>query len=218
MHDTGFPTLKISFKNQLINEMNLFHIKWIYFTKAMKAGLFLLTWVWVVDIASHLFYHFLAPKVVVWLLSCVLLHCDSMNYSTCQTPLFMGFPGILEWVAVSFCKRSSQPRDWTCVSCIGRQILYHWATSEAWERRVSSVQSLSSVQLFATPWIAAYQACLSITNSWSLLKVMSIASVMPSNSLILWHPLLLPSVFTSIRVFSNESVLHIRWPKYWRKG
>ena len=79
-----------------------------------------------------------------------------------------------------------------------------------------SVQLLSRVQLFATPWTAAHQASLSITNSQSLLKLMSIKSVMPSNHLILCHPLLLlPSVFPSIRVFSNESALHIRWPKYW---
>ena len=74
----------------------------------------------------------------------------------------------------------------------------------------------SCVRLFATPWIAARQASLSITNSWSLFKLMSIESVMPSNHLILCHPLLLhPSIPPSIRVFSNESVLHIRWPKYW---
>ena len=67
-----------------------------------------------------------------------------------------------------------------------------------------------------TPWTAAHQASLSITNSWSLLKLMYIKSVMPSNHLILCHPLLLlPSIFTSIRVFSNESILHIRWPKDW---
>ena len=75
---------------------------------------------------------------------------------------------------------------------------------------------LSRVRLFATPWTAASQASLSITNSWSLLKLISIESVMPSNHLILYCPLLLlPSIFPSIRVFSNESVLHIRWPKYW---
>ena len=79
-----------------------------------------------------------------------------------------------------------------------------------------SVQSLSHVQLFATPWTAACQASLSITNAQRLLKLMSIESVMPSNHLILCCPLLLlPSVFPSIRVFSNESVLRIRWPKYW---
>ena len=81
---------------------------------------------------------------------------------------------------------------------------------------ISSVQSLSRVQLFVTPWTAACQASLSITNSRNLLKLMSIESVMPSNHFILCHPLLLPpSIFPSIRVFSNESVFHIRWPKYW---
>ena len=80
----------------------------------------------------------------------------------------------------------------------------------------SSVQSLSCVRLFVTPWTAARQSFLSITNSWSLLKLMSIELVIPSNHLILCCPLLfLPSVFPSIRVFSNESVLRIRWPKYW---
>ena len=80
----------------------------------------------------------------------------------------------------------------------------------------SSVQSLSYVRLFATPWTAVHQASLSITNSQNLLSLMSIESVMPSNHLILCRPLLLlPSVFPSIRVFSNESVLRIRWPKYW---
>ena len=80
----------------------------------------------------------------------------------------------------------------------------------------SSVQSLSRVRLFATPWIAARQASLSITNSQSLLKLMSIESGMPSNHLILCRPLLLlPSIFPSIRVFSNESALRIMWPKYW---
>ena len=78
----------------------------------------------------------------------------------------------------------------------------------------SSVQSLSRVRLFVTPWTAACQASLSITNSWSLLKLMSIKLVIPSNHLILYCPLfLLPSIF--LRVFSNESVLLIRWPKYW---
>ena len=80
----------------------------------------------------------------------------------------------------------------------------------------SSVQLLSRVQLFSTPWTAACQASLSITNSWSLLKLMFIESVMLSNYLILCHLLLLlPSIFPSIRVFSKESVLCIRWPKYW---
>ena len=82
--------------------------------------------------------------------------------------------------------------------------------------RFSSVQSLSLVRLFAAPWTAAFQASLSITNSRSLFKLMSIESVMPSNHLILCHPLLLPpSIFPNIRVFSSESVLRIMWPKYW---
>ena len=80
----------------------------------------------------------------------------------------------------------------------------------------SSVQSLSCVQLLVTPWIVAYHASLYITNSRSLLKLMSIESVMPSSHLILCHPLLfLPPIPPSIRVFSNESTLHMRWPKYW---
>ena len=87
-------------------------------------------------------------------------------------------------------------------------IIYHF--------QFSSAQSLSCVQLFATPWTAAHQASPSITNSQSLLKLMSIKSVTASNYLILCYPLLLPpSIFPSIRVFSSEPVLHIRWPKYW---
>jgi len=82
---------------------------------------------------------------------------------------------------------------------------------------ISSVQSLSCVWLFVTPWTATHWASLSITSSWSLLKLMSIKSVMSSNHFILcWPILFLPSIFSSIRVFSNESVLqYIRWPKYW---
>ena len=85
-----------------------------------------------------------------------------------------------------------------------------------WSGVYSSVQSLSHVRLFVTPWTAAHQASLPITNSQNLLKLISIESVMPSNHLILWRPLLfLPLIFPSIRVFSKESVLRIRWPKYW---
>ena len=81
---------------------------------------------------------------------------------------------------------------------------------------ICQFSSIAQYQLFATPQTAAHQASLSITNSWSLLKLMTIDSVMPSNHLILCRPLLLlPSIFPSIRVFSNESVLYIRWPKYW---
>ena len=80
---------------------------------------------------------------------------------------------------------------------------------------VQSVQLLHHVRLLVTPWTAAHQASLSITNSRSLLKLVSLESGMPSNHLILCRPLLLPSIFPNIRVFSNESALYIRWPKYW---
>ena len=91
---------------------------------------------------------------------------------------------------------------------------HHYTDSSG--AQISPAQSLSHVQLFPTPWTAARQASLSITKFQSLLKLMSIESVMPSNHPILCHPfLLLPSIFPSIRVFSNESTLHIRWPKCW---
>ena len=108
-----------------------------------------------------------------------------------------------------------------------KDVLYKHQLQESWSGYIkilltsdmllcplfSSVQSLSRVRLFVTPWTAAYQASLSITNSQSLLKLMSIESVMPFNHLIFCHPLLLPpSIFPSIRVFSNESILCIRWP------
>ena len=103
-------------------------------------------------------------------------------------------------------------------------ILYFHKNANIWKRficilklinRFSSVQSLSHVQLFATPWIAAHQASLSITNSWSSPKLMCIKSVMPSSHLILCHPLLLlPPIPPSIRVFPSESTLRMRWPKY----
>ena len=108
--------------------------------------------------------------------------------------------------------------QWPCVflpdlfvlSCTSGQLLLVLSLS------VSSVQSLSRVRLFATPWIAARQASLSITNSQSSLRLTSIESVMPSSHLILCRPLLLlPSIPPSIRVFSNKSTLHMRWPKYW---
>ena len=108
-----------------------------------------------------------------------------------------------------------------CVSCIGRWIFYHWATSEARvifqfsSIQFTSLQLLSHVWLLVIPWAAACQASLSITISWSLLKFMSIESVMLSNHLVLCRPLLLLlSIFPSISVFSNESALCIRWPKY----
>ena len=99
----------------------------------------------------------------------------------------------------------SQSRPYACMSVCMCVSIY-----------LSSVQSLSHVQLFVTPWSTARQASLPITNSQILLRLISIESMMPSNHLFLCRPLLLlPSIFPSIRVFSNESVLHIRWPKYW---
>ena len=95
-----------------------------------------------------------------------------------------------------------------------------WTPTCTWKACFSAlifvVQSLSQVQLFATPWTAAHQGSLSFTIPWSLIKLLSIESVMPSNHLILCHPLhFLPSIFPSIRVFSNELALHMRWPNYW---
>ena len=148
---------------------------------------------------------------------------------------------ILEWVAIPFSRGSSWPRDQSWVSSMPGQffmsepqvaLMVKNLPANAGDTREaasipgsgrspgvgnnSSVQSLSHVWLFVTPWTAAHQPSLSITNSQSLLKLMSIESVMPPNHLILCHPLFLPpSIFASIRVFSKESVLHIRWPKYW---
>ena len=113
------------------------------------------------------------------------------------------------WVGRSLGGGLKQPngRERCSISASGWRLLRY---------QFSSVQSLSHFRLFATPWIAARQASLSITNSRSWLKLMSIESVMPSNYLILCRPLLLlPSIFPSIRGFSNESTLHMRWPKYW---
>ena len=140
-----------------------------------------------------------------------------------QALLCMGFPGKNTGVGCHsllqgiFLTQGSNPHllhPLHLLHC--RQILYCWATREALSDTISSVQLLSHVQLFATPRTATLQASLSITNSWSLLKLMSIKSLMPSNHLLLCRPLLLPlSIFPSMRVFSNESALRIRWPKYW---
>ena len=105
---------------------------------------------------------------------------------------------------------------WFIVRLASLKIREKSAFTRTHDVQFSSVQSLGRVWLFATPWTAAHQASLSIANSQSPPKPMSIESVMPSNHLILCRPLLLlPSIFPSIRVFSNESALHIRWPKYW---
>ena len=103
---------------------------------------------------------------------------------------------------------------WHVVNTCNINYLFLWSRSQILSIQFSSVAQTSPT--FATPWTTACQASLSITNSRSSPKPMSIESVMPSNHLILCHPLLLlPSIFPSIRVFSNESALHIRWPKYW---
>ena len=116
---------------------------------------------------------------------------------------------ILEWGAISFPRSSS----WLKIKPASPALASEFFTTKS---PFSSVQSLSHVWLFATPRTAACQASLSITKSQSSPKLMSLDSVIPSNHLILCHPLLLlPSIFPSIRVFSNESALHIRWPKYW---
>ena len=117
-------------------------------------------------------------------------------------------PSVHEWINSLWSIQSE-----ILISAIKKSAIKTWKDMEelsVW------VQLLSRVQLFATPWTAAHQVSLSITNSQSWLKLMSIGSVMPSNHLILCRPLLLPpSIFPSIRVFSDESVLHIRWPKYY---
>ena len=159
------------------------------------------------------------PFLKIW------LHRGACQILTVQ--LSFGFHGptnppcafpILRWISVTFhffhCDKqcySKHPHKFILLPCI---IISKWAPQGG--IAISSVQLLSRVWLFVTPWIAARQASLSITNSQSLLKLMSIESVMPSSHLILCHPLLLlPLIFPSIRVFSNESTLHLRWPKYW---
>ena len=131
----------------------------------------------------------------------------------------MGFSRQEYWSALPFSTLGDLPDPGIepASPALAGKVLHHWAIRE--DQNVvqfSSVQLLSCVWLFATPCTAAHQASLSITNSRSLLKLMSIESVMPSNHLILCHHLLLPpSIFPSIGIFSNESALPIRWPKYW---
>ena len=152
------------------------------------------------------------------MLNYVWLFVTPMDYSSSGSSIH-GFlqARILEWVAIPFSRESSWSRGQTSLSCIAGRFFTVWATREAIYIYIyiyiCSVQSLSRVQLFATPWTAARQASLSSTNSQSLLKTMSIESVMLSN-----HPLSSPSppsIFPSIRVFSSESVLCIRWLKNW---
>ena len=119
------------------------------------------------------------------------------------------------------CQHSSPALIFPSIGEFSNELVLHIRRPKYWgfSFSISSVQLLSSVQLFVTPWTAACQVSLSITNSWSLLKLMSIKLVIPSNHLTLCHPLLLlPSILPRIGVFSKESFLCIRWPKYWSFG
>ena len=148
--------------------------------------------------------------------SCLIL-CDPMDGSPPGSVHGISQAKILEWIAISFCRGSSWPGDQTTSPALAGGCF----TTEPPRKptycisSVQPVQSLSRVWLFATPWIAARQASLSITISRSSLKLTSIESMMPSSHLILCRPLLLlPPTPPSITVFSNESTLHMRWPKY----
>ena len=137
----------------------------------------------------------------------------------CQAPLSIEFSRQEYWSVLSFLLQGNLPDSGIKLSSPGLAggfFMTEPPGKPSLMFQFSSVQSLSLVQLSVTPWTAAPQASLSITNSQSLLKLMSIETVMPSNHLILCHPLLLlPLIFPSIRVFSNELVLCIRWPMYW---
>ena len=144
--------------------------------------------------------------------------CNPMNCSTPGLPVHHQLPDFTQthvhWVgdAIQPSHPLLSPSPPT-FNISQHQGLFQWVSSL---HQIRSDQSLSHVQLFATPWIAARQASLSITNSRSSLRLTFIVSVMPSSHLILWHPLLLlPPIPPSIRVFSNESTLRMRWPKYW---
>ena len=157
--------------------------------------------------------------------------CNPMDYSLPGSSVHGILQArILKWLTIPFSRGSSQSRDQSQVFGIAGRFFIVWATWEAKDIYDISItyvcvcvcvyiyqfSSLSSVQTFVTPWTTVCQASLSITNSRSLPEPTSIESVKPSNYLILCHPLLLPpSIFPSIRIFSNESALHIRWPKYW---
>ena len=154
----------------------------------------------------------------------------SLDLLFCKSFFTLGWTDVSLWFFSSYTLLAGKSQKWSCVLLLAPYqeafdvdiSLLMLLTLISWLRwylvdisTIRSVQSLSCVQLFVTPWTAASQTSLCIINSWSLLKLMSIKSVMPSNRLILCHPLLfLPSIFPSIRVFSNESVLRIRRPKY----
>ena len=154
-------------------------------------------------------FYFKEPNV-----SCRIMGCGSLAMLPCAHMYYLsgseGWDCFTATTAQSHC------------GCIIAKLLLHLAVkcnnipASVYQHTPSSVQLLSRIRLFASLWMAARQTSLSFTISWNLLTFMSIESVMPSNHLILCHPLLLlPSVFPSIKVFSNESALLIRWPKYW---
>jgi len=159
-----------------------------------------------------------------WAVLCAQLLSHVQLFATPWTVAhqsLMGFSRQEYWSGLLFppAGESFQPRDWTLISCVAC-IAGSFFTAELLGKQLSlgfsSVQSLSRVRLFATPWISARQASLSITNSRSTPRLTSIESVMPSSYLILCRSLLLlPTIPPSIRVFSNESTLCIMWPKYW---
>ena len=138
-----------------------------------------------------------------------------------QAPLSMGFSRQEDWSGLPFPSPGDLPNPGIKPGLLHCRQMIYWLSCEGspaltYGIDISSVDSLSCVRLFSTPGIAAHQASLSITNSWSSLGLTSIESVMPSSHLILCRPLLpLPSIPPSIRVFSNDSTLHMRWPKYW---
>ena len=175
---------------------------------------------------THLLVSFLPKKESEVAQSCPTL-CDPMDCSLPGSSIHGIFQArILEWVAISFSRGSSRPRDRTWSPTLQAYSLPSEPSGEVVEGYKRSVCTLFatyfesiltrsySVESFQSHGLQ-HARPLSITNSWGLLKLISIESVMPSNHLILCHPLLLPSIFPSIRIFSNESVLHIRWPKYW---
>ena len=171
--------------------------------------------------STHFFSKGSIESVCVHLcvLSCVQLYVTPWTMAR-QEPLSMEFSRKEYWSGLPFPSPGDLPNPGIKpVSLASPALAGRFFTTvhlESTEQRLSSVQLLSRVRLFVTPWAAADQASLSITNSRSLRKLMSVQSVIPSNHLILCCPLLLlPSILSSIRVFPNESVIHIRWPKYW---
>ena len=146
-----------------------------------------------------------------WLLLCDMQFLSNLS---CIFHIVAFNDNIFIWRSYSICKYLNAYYVWHLRKNKIKLHIHSIPSSCLSSRVGQSVQSLSCVLLFSAPWTAARQASLSITNSWSLLKLMSIESVMPSNHLILCRPLLLPSIFPSIQVFSKESV-RIKWPKYW---